>query len=71
VKEVPQSNGHGTNGSSAPVNGGSATKRTATEAFENGDETPSAKKAKTLSNGADNEVIEIIDNDGSILIEDD
>lgn len=71
MKEGPQSNGHSTNGSSAPVNGGSATKRTATEAFENGDETPSAKKAKTLSNGADNEVIEIIDNDGSILIEDD
>lgn len=75
VKEVPQSNGNATNGSSAPtssapVNGGSAPKRSATEAFSNGDETPTAKKAKTQSNGADNDVIEIID-DGAILIDDD
>lgn len=71
VKEVPQSNGHATNGSSAPLNGSSGTKRTATEAFSNSDETLSSKKAKTQSNSADNDVIEIIDNDGAILIDDD
>lgn len=65
-KAAPQSNGHGTNGTTVS-NGSAATKRTADEAFN--DEAPTAKKVKIQSNGADNGVIEIEDTDGAILID--
>jgi ubiquitin-like 1-activating enzyme E1 B len=64
-KALPQSNGHATNGT--VTNGGSATKRTADEAFI--DESPSAKKAKIQSNGASDDIIVIEDTDGAILID--
>lgn len=64
-KAIPHLNGHATNG--AIANGGSATKRTADEAFI--DESPSAKKAKIQSNGANDDVIVIEDSDGAILID--
>jgi len=67
-KPSPPSNGHVTNGALASTNGGSATKRRASEAF--GNESPLSKKAKIQQNSVQKDVIEIEDTDGAILIDD-